>query len=98
MSGLKLDQFEKEVQQLVSCVQPTFACFEIWTNGLCDGEDSSVRCILTAHRNVDLAPFFLVAECHATVYIGEVLLATLYFATGVNGPVYPMRPHVPGIV
>ena len=29
VSGLKLDQFEKEVRQLVSCVQPTIVFFEV---------------------------------------------------------------------
>ena len=62
LPGLKLDQFEKEVRQLVSCVQPTCVFFEIGSN------DPSVRCIMTAHRVVDLA-IWVVAECHAKVYI-----------------------------
>ena len=66
LPGLKLDQFEKEVRQLVSCVQPTSVFFEIGSNDLSDGEDSSVRCIMTAHRMVDLA-IWVVAECHAEV-------------------------------
>ena len=42
VSGLKLDQFENEVRQLVSCVQPYFVFLEIWSNDICDGGNSSV--------------------------------------------------------
>ena len=34
VSGLKLDQFENEVRQLVSCVQPYFVFLEIGSNDI----------------------------------------------------------------
>ena len=65
VSGLKLTQFEAEVQQLVYCVQPDFVFFlEIGTNDICDGENPSVVSLVTAHRMVDLARW-VVGECHA---------------------------------
>ena len=72
VSGLKLTQFEAEVRQLVSCVQPDFVFFEMGTNDICDGENASVVCLETAHRMVDLARW-VVGECHAKVYVGEIL-------------------------
>ena len=90
VSGLKLDQFEKEVRQLVSCVQPTFVFFQIGTNDLCDGDDSSVRSILTAHRIVDIA-LWVVAECHAKCYIGEILPRNVVRCNRRNGK-WPV-PH-----
>ena len=90
LPGLKLDQFEKEVRQLVSCVQPTCVFFEIGSNDLCDGDDSSVRCIMTAHRMVDLA-IWVVAECHAKVYIGEILPRNVVLCNRRNGK-WPV-PH-----
>ena len=44
------------------CVQPDFVFFEIGTNDICDGENPSVFCLVTAHRMVDLAKWVVVRE------------------------------------
>ena len=43
------------MRQLVSCVQPDFFFFEIRSSDICDGENPSVLCLVTAHRMFDMA-------------------------------------------
>ena len=74
VSGLKLGQFKKELRPLVSCVQPDLVFSEIGSNDICDGENSSVVCVLTAQRMVDLA-IWVVGECNANSV--EVIIGRL---------------------